>query len=64
MSRNEDFVKELKALLKKYDATMNLEDDDTGYSYHPAGKLINVDFKEWVSDEPSYIELGTWIEGE
>jgi len=68
MSKSEEFEKDLKNLLLKYDAEINLAEDDQEYGY--SSKMIvhfNYDqelFKKtgWgVSEE---IDLGNWVWGE
>jgi hypothetical protein len=62
-SRNEAFISELKALLRKYNAEINAISDAYG-SYESYGPpTIDIDFMVYAEGESSCIELGSYIDG-
>ena len=55
----QEFLKELQALLKKYDAQIKADDHWTGYAECGQDVRMTVEFKDYRIDD---IDLGTWVD--
>ena len=61
MTTEETFLKELKDLLKKYDAELSIENNYQGYPECGDNTKMIVQFDDFTLNE---LPLGKWIDGD